>query len=118
MSSGNVRFGHHLLRSWIKDQSAVALTSGEAELYAACMAAQQAMGMESMAREQGINLDTMELQVDADAAIGIVGRQGLGKVRHLDFSYLWLRVAVRGKPSRFAPSTVRRHCGRHRYEGA
>ena len=71
VSSGNIRFGHHLLRSWSKDQSVIALSSGEAELYAACMAAQQAMGIESMAREQGV------------AAIGIIGRQGLGKVRHL-----------------------------------
>ena len=52
VSSGNIRFGHHLLRSWSKDQSVIALSSGEAELYAACMAAQQAMGIESMAREQ------------------------------------------------------------------
>ena len=31
------------------------------------------------------------------AAIGIIGRQGLGKVRHLDLSYLWLQAAVQGK---------------------
>ena len=46
VSSGNIRFGHHLLRSWRKDQSVIALSSGEAELHAACMAAQQAMGTE------------------------------------------------------------------------
>ena len=67
-SSGNIRFGHHLLRSWSKDQSVIAMSSGEAELYAACMAAQQAMGMENLAREQGVDLDTMELQVDSNAA--------------------------------------------------
>ena len=97
VSSGNIRFGHHLLRSWSKDQSVIALSSGEAELYAACMSAQQAMGIESMAREQGVDLDAMELQVDANAAIGIIGRQGQGKVRHLDLSYLWLQAAVWGK---------------------
>ena len=32
VSSGNIRFGHHLLRSWSKDQSVIALSSGEAEL--------------------------------------------------------------------------------------
>ena len=124
VSSGNIRFGHACLaesthktekgdaekcfvgqhpfwtpslRSWSKDQSVIALSSGEAELYAACMAAQQAMGIENMAREQGVDLDAMELQVDANAAIGIIGRQGLGKVRNLDLSYLWLQAAVRGK---------------------
>ena len=58
----------------------------EAELYAPCMAAQQAMGTENMARELGVYLDAMELQVDANAAIGIIGRQGLGKLRHLDMN--------------------------------
>ena len=96
VSLGNIRFGHHLLRSWSKDLSVIALSS-EAELYVACMAAQQAMGTESMAREQGVDLDAMELQVDANAAIGVIGRQGLGKVRHLDLSYLWLQAAVWGK---------------------
>ena len=32
---GNIGFGNHLLRSWSKDQSTIALSSGEAELYAA-----------------------------------------------------------------------------------
>ena len=51
-----------------------------------------------MAREHGVNLNAMELQIDANAAIGIIGRHGLGKVRHLDLlSYLWLQEAVWGK---------------------
>ena len=73
------------------------MSSGEEELYAACMAAQQAMGVESVAREQGVNLDAMGLQVAANAATGIIGRQGRDKVRHLDLSYLWLQAAVLGK---------------------
>ena len=40
VSSGNIRFGHHLLHSWSKDQSTIALSSGQAERLAACMAAQ------------------------------------------------------------------------------
>ena len=97
VSAGNISYGQHLLQSWSKDQTVIALSSGEAELYAACMAAQQAMGKEKMARDLGVHLDAMELQVDADAAIGIIGKQGLGKLRHLDLSYLWLQSAVRKK---------------------
>ena len=48
------------------------MSSGEAELCAVCMA-----------REFGVHLDARELQVDANAAIGIIGRQGLVKLRHL-----------------------------------
>ena len=44
--------------------------------------------------ELGVHFDAMELQLDANAAIGIIGRQGLGKLRHLDLSYLWLQSAV------------------------
>ena len=64
------------------------------------MAAQQAMRTESMARKLGVHLDAVELQVDANAPIGIIGRHGLGKLRLLDLSYLWLQSAVRGKHGR------------------
>ena len=75
MSAGNIRYGQHPLRSWSHDQKVIALSSGEEQLYAARMATQQAMETESMARELGVRLDTMELQVNADAAMGIIGRQ-------------------------------------------
>ena len=77
-------------------QTVIATSSGQTELYAACMVAQQAMGTENMARELGVHLDAKELHV-ANAAIGIICRQGLGKLRDLDLSYLWLQSTVRGK---------------------
>ena len=73
------------------------MSSGEAELYAACMAAQQAMGTESMAPELGVHLDAMELQVDANAATGIISRQGFGKWRHLDFELFVAAVSCARK---------------------
>ena len=63
--AGNIRYVQHLLRNWSKDQTVFAISSGKAELYAACTAAQQAMGTESMARELGVHLDAMELQVES-----------------------------------------------------
>ena len=45
----------------------------------------------------GVHLDAMELQVDANLAMGIIDKQGLRKLRHLDLSFLWLQSAVRGK---------------------
>ena len=107
MSSGNVRYALDLLYGCSKDQRTVALSTGEAALYAACMAARQATGVEGMAREQGVNVDAMELQVDANAAIGIIYRQRLDKVRHLDLSYLWLQAAVRDKQvERYSHATI------------
>ena len=87
VSVGNIRYGQHMLRSWSKDQIVIAI----------CMEAQQAMGTENMGRELRVHLDAMELQVGANAAIGIIGRRRLGKLRHLALSYLWLPSAVRGK---------------------
>ena len=60
VSAGSFPYGQHVLRSWSKDQTVIAMSSGEAELYAARMAAQQAMGTESMAPELGVHLDAME----------------------------------------------------------
>ena len=54
-----------------------------------------AMRMHSTATEQGIVSGVLELHVDANAATGIIGRQGLGKVMHPDLSCLWIQAAVR-----------------------
>ena len=66
--------------------------SGEAEILATSMAA---MRMHSTATEQGIVSGVLVRHVDANAATGIIGRQGLGKVRHLNWGILWIQVAVR-----------------------
>ena len=121
VSAGNIRYGQHLLRSWSTDETVIAMSSGEGELYAACMAAQQAIRTENMARELGLHLDAMELQVDAHGALGVIGRQGLGKLRHLDLSYLWLQSVVRGKQvnlKKVQSDTVRQQHGRSRDESA
>ena len=34
---------------------------------------------------------TADIMADASAALGIIGRSGLGKLRHIDTSYLWLQ---------------------------
>ena len=86
--------GRHLIRSWCKDQSVIALSSGEAELYAANYGAAQVMGLRSMAVDLGIEF-SLDLLIDASAAMGIINRQGLGKVRHIATQDLWLQKAVR-----------------------
>lgn len=39
---------------------------------------------------------------DANAALGIIHRKGLGKTRHIDTSYLWVQQVVAEKRLRFA----------------
>ena len=84
---------NHRLRSFRKGPtSIVVMSAGETEIVAASMAV---LTMHSTATEQGIVSGLLELHVDANAATGIIGRQGLGKVRHLDLSCLWIQAAVR-----------------------
>ena len=86
--------GSHLIKSYSRTQSNIALSSAEAELYSFVTAASEAMGLKSMLRDFGVQSEA-NLQVDASVAIGIAQRNGLGKVRHLDCQSLWIQDAVR-----------------------
>ena len=63
-----------LLHSWSKDQTDIAMGFGEAELHAACMAAQQTPWERRSWLETWVHLDALELQVDDNAATEITGR--------------------------------------------
>ena len=69
----------HLIRSYAKTQATIALSSGEAELYATVMASSEGLGIKAMMADLGFKV-TPHLFVDASAAIGICQRKGLGKV--------------------------------------
>ena len=72
------------------------MSSAEAELYAANYGAQQAMGLRSLATDFGISVK-INLEVDASAAIGIMQRRGLGKLRHICANDLWMQEKVKNK---------------------
>ena len=92
-SGGSVQLGWHFIKSWSSTQAVVALSSAEAELYALVKGAAQTLGMISVARDLGIKVDAM-IRSDASAALGIVSREGLGKLRHIDVQYLWIQGRV------------------------
>ena len=50
----------------------------------------KALGSAALAQDLGIDL-RVRLHVDAAAALGIIERQGVGRVRHLDIGLLWLQ---------------------------
>ena len=85
--------GRHLIKSWSSTQNVISLSSGEAEYYSMVKGASTGMGCQAMLKEIGVNLD-IRLRSDASAAIGVVKRRGLGKVRHIDVSQLWLQEKV------------------------
>ena len=76
------------MKTWSKTQSVIALSSGEAELAAMIRGATEALGMQSVLKDFGIWVKLV-IRSDASAAIGMVKREGLGKVRHLAVADLW-----------------------------
>ena len=92
-SGGAVTWGMHTLKTWASTQQVIALSSGEAELYALVKGAAQSYGIMSMLMDFNVKVDCT-VCTDASAAIGIVHRQGLGKTRHIDVQYLWVQREV------------------------
>ena len=93
-SGATFMHGGYLLKAFSRTQANIALSSAEAELYATVLAASEGLGMKAMARDFAMTMSPY-VNVDASAAIGIVQRKGLGKLRHLDTQSLWIQDAVR-----------------------
>ncbi len=93
-SGGAVMLGTHLLKHWASTQKRITLSSGEAELGAVVRGFSEALGIQSVARDLGVELHP-EVHADSSAAIGICRRSGIGKVRHLAVAQLWVQDLVR-----------------------
>ena len=108
------------------------LSSAEAELHGIVKASSESMGMRSLCRDLAMKIDA-DVLTDASAALAIVSRQGVGRVRHLDTSLLWIQekaarkeivhCKVDGKENpadiltKAVPSElIERHCGRLQFE--
>ena len=89
-SGGVVRWGTHVLKWWSKTQPTIALSSGEAELAAIVRSTSEGLGMVAIMEEFQLKAD-LTVKSDAVAAIGIVRRQGLGRIRHLAVADLWIQ---------------------------
>ena len=95
-SGGVIMLGSHTVRHWSKTQSTIALSSGEAELSGIGSGIAEALGFQSLARDMGWAF-SLTVHSDATAAIGIGRRRGMGKVRHLDVTDLWIQEKVKSK---------------------
>ena len=87
---GGLRLWEATIKHWSTTQSTVTLSSAKAELCGIGKGASQAIGLQSLLRDLGwcVNL---EIFSDSTAAIGICKRRGLGKVRHLAVSDMWIQ---------------------------
>ena len=87
-------YGAHLIKHWATTRKVVALSSGEAELYGVVKGSSESLGMQSLAKDLGIET-TIKIRTDSSAAVGICSRTGIGKVRHLATGQLWVQERLR-----------------------
>ena len=85
--------GGHCIKQWSKTQACIALSSGEAELYAIVKGCSEGLGMRSVAREMGRHL-RLELNTDSSAAKGAALRTGAGRLKHIQTSQLWVQERI------------------------
>lgn len=95
-SGGCVLRGGHLIKHWSSTQKVVTLSSGEAELAGVVKGAGEALGIQSVARDLGLEV-AVRLHADSSAAIGICSRSGIGRIRHLAVGQLWVQEKIRDK---------------------
>ena len=85
--------GTHCLKTWSATRKSVTLSSGEAELVAAVKMSTELLGMCQLAADWDLKLDA-GLMVDSAAALGVMGRRGNGKLRHVRVGMLWVQERV------------------------
>jgi hypothetical protein len=93
-SGGAVMLGSHAVMNWSSTQAVVSLSSGEAELYAMTKGAVNTKGMMSLGQDFGMVFHG-RVGCDSSAAIGMVNRTGVGKLRHVRVQYLWIQGSVK-----------------------
>ena len=89
-SGGIVTIGDHVIKTYSRQQRVIALSSAEAELYAMVAASAEGLACIALAKDLGVKMHG-EVYTDSSAALGISGRVGLGKVRHLRTQGLWVQ---------------------------
>ena len=75
--------GKHLIKSWSTTQGPISLSSGVAEFYGVVKASSVALGYQAMMQDLGQRMG-VRVWTDSTATMGICGRRGLGKLRHID----------------------------------
>ena len=93
-SGGAIVRGTHLLKHWSTTQQTIALSSCEAELKGIVKGAAEGMGLQNVGRDLNTEL-SIHLYTGSSAAMGMVARKGMGRVRHIEVGELWIQDAVK-----------------------
>ena len=93
-SGGCVLYRGVCLKVWSTTQQHIALSSAEAEYYAAVKGGAEGLSLQNLCDDLGIKAQVV-LHTDSSACKGMCNRDGVGKLRHIELQYLWLQQAVR-----------------------
>ena len=90
-TNGGIVFdGCNPLHAWSTTQATVAMSSGEAELYGCVKASAEGLGVVSGYGDLGEHRG-LGVGLDSSAALGVVRRVGLARLKHIDTKYLWVQ---------------------------
>ena len=119
-SGGIIMRDSHVIKHWSRTQSGIALSSGEAELYALVKGSAETIGAKQLAAEMMLT-QTGTLCPDSSAAKGTVSRIGSGRLKHIVANHLRVqekcadgRLVYRKVPRGVNPSD----CLTHYWESA
>ena len=90
-SGGTIAIGSHLIKSYAQTQAVIAKSSGESELYGVILASTEALGISTLLEDFGATGIKVSVGMDANAAIGIMQRRGLNKLRHAELDVIWIQ---------------------------
>jgi hypothetical protein len=85
--------GLHLIKDWSTTQKTVKLSLGDAELCGNVKRTAQALGIQSLGRNLGIET-CISIHTDSSAAAGVCRRSGIGRVRHVAVGQLWFQEGL------------------------
>ena len=90
-SSGTMFLDGQVICTFSRNQQSVALSSGEAEYYAGASAASDSILLKEAIQFLTGKRCQVNLYLDSSAARGIITRQGVGRVKHLQIRTLFLQ---------------------------
>ena len=90
-SSGTMFLDGQVIYTFSRNQKSVALSSGEAEYYAGASAASDSILLKEAIQFLTGKRCKVNLYLDSSAARGIITRQGVGRVKHLQIRTLFLQ---------------------------
>ena len=109
-SSFQIFVDGNLVESRVRAQKAIALSSGESEFVAIVAGCSEGLLVRHLWNKLTGRSRTMKARSDSSAARSMMQRQGIGRVRHLDASLLWIQQKEKEKVLSVSPIPTDLNC--------